>query len=164
MGGLDSTFSIGTGTLDPFSSTCDYCHYVRIIKKQSDGKIIVGGKFTMFNGLQAGYITRIYGDLGVQARSNGIEYISEAEIDVNIENKVIVYPNPSKGNFIFDLTQDTNNYNSLEIYNLLGVKVFTTSIFPQEVNSINLSALANGYYLARLENQERTITIKLIKN
>lgn len=163
-GGLDSTFSIGTGTLDPFSSTCDYCHYVRIIKKQPDGKIIVGGKFTMFNGLQAGYITRIYGDSGVQARNNGIEYISEAEIDVNIENKVIVYPNPSKGNFIFDLTQDKNNYNILEIYNLLGVKVFTTSISPQEVNSINLSALANGYYLARLENQERTTIIKLIKN
>jgi hypothetical protein len=38
-------------------------NYIRALKRQSDGKIIVGGKFTSFNGITAGDITRIQGNI-----------------------------------------------------------------------------------------------------
>ena len=48
-GNIDSTFNIGTG----FASN------VSTIALQSDGKIIVGGTFTLFNGNSAAYIVRL---------------------------------------------------------------------------------------------------------
>lgn len=43
-------------------------------------------------------------------------------------------------------------------------KVFSAEVSPKELNTINLSHLAKGYYLARLSNDSETTTVKLIKN
>ena len=51
-GSLDTTFNPGTG---PSGS-------VRIVLAQSDGKIIIGGLFTSYNGTSAGRITRVNAD------------------------------------------------------------------------------------------------------
>jgi uncharacterized delta-60 repeat protein len=51
-GTLDNTFNIGTGANDE----------VRTISIQSDGKIIIGGHFTSFNGIVANRITRLNPD------------------------------------------------------------------------------------------------------
>ncbi len=166
-GNLDTSFSIGSGTLD--SSPVPYCPFcsnrIAVLKQQPDGKIIVGGKFTSFNGLSATNITRIYGNAGVQAKSSVLEYQSEPEIDINPYNSsVLVYPNPSKDIFNVDLTEEIELFNSISIYNVLGENVFSTTLRPKENNQINLSDIANGYYFAKLENQTSTVTLKLIKN
>ena len=135
-----------------------------MLKQQPDSKIIVGGKFTTFNGLSATNITRIFGEAGLQQRSSIIEYQSEPEINTNFESNVIVYPNPSSSIFNFDLTQVEQKFKEIIVYNILGEKVFSSELTPRELNSINLSHLANGYYLAKLFNQLETITIKIIKN
>ncbi len=162
-GDIDGSFTIGSGTLD-YTGTGLGHNFIKVLTKQPDGKIIVGGKFTSFNGLTAGNITRIYGDVGVQAKSNVLEYISEPEINTNFESNVMLYPNPSKDVFTIDLTQEIVEYNSVSIYNLLGKKVYSSTINPKEINTINLSDLADGYYLARLENQANSKVLKLIKN
>jgi uncharacterized delta-60 repeat protein len=51
-GSIDNTFSIGSG----FNSTVNY------IKIQSDGKILVGGEFTAYNGTGSAYIIRLNSD------------------------------------------------------------------------------------------------------
>jgi uncharacterized delta-60 repeat protein len=51
-GSLDTTFNPGTGAND----------YVSIITLQSDGKIIIGGQFTSFNGTARNYIARLNAD------------------------------------------------------------------------------------------------------
>lgn len=166
-GDIDSTFNIGNGTFDSQGSTSYAYNNVRVLKKQPDGKVIVGGKFTMFNDITAGNITRIYGDVGIQAKSSSIEYISEPEIDINFEDNisdVLVYPNPSKDNFIFDLTQDKYDFNNLVVFNLLGVKVFEVKVNPKELNTLNLAHLPKGYYLAYLVGNAQSKIIKLIKN
>ena len=89
---------------------------------------------------------------------------SEPEINTNFESNVIVYPNPSSSIFNFDLTQVEQKYKEIIVYNILGEKVFSSEITPRELNSINLSHLANGYYLARLFNDNENTTIKIIKN
>lgn len=166
MASLDTTFSIGTGTTDSATyPSCPYCsNYVEALKQQPDGKIIVGGKFTTFNGLSATNITRIFGSAGVQAKSSAIEYQSEPEIDTNPSyNAIIIYPNPSKGVYNIDLTQ-INEPSTITIYNVLGELVYDQSLTPQTQNQIDLTHLANGYYIARINNESRSTQQKLIKN
>jgi uncharacterized delta-60 repeat protein len=165
-GALDSTFSIGTGTTDSVTyPSCPFCsNYVKALKQQPDGKIIVGGKFTTFNGLSATNITRIFGSAGVQAKSSAIEYQSEPEIDTNPSyNAIIIYPNPSKGIYTIDLSYEKEPTN-IAIYNVLGELVYNQSLTPQTQNQIDLTHLANGYYIARINNETRITQQKLIKN
>lgn len=164
-GVLDTTFSIGTGTTDNPVSGCTYCsNYVKALKQQPDGKIIVGGKFTTFNGLSATNITRIYGDAGVQAKNNVTEFQSEPEIDTNPNYSAItIYPNPSKGIYNIDLGYEKEP-TSITIYNVLGKEVFRQLLTSEAQNQIDLTHLANGYYIARINNETRSTQQKLIKN
>lgn len=163
-GGLDSSFSIGSGTTDNSSSSCPYCYnYVKALKQQSDGKIIVGGKFLTFNGLSATNITRIVGSTGVQAKNIVEEFQSEPEIDINFENSITVYPNPSQNNYYFNLTEEREDA-KLMIFNLLGEHVFSSILVAKQENMVDLSHLAKGCYLAKVSNSTTSFTQKLIKN
>jgi hypothetical protein len=164
-GDLDPTFSIGTGTTDStYSAGCQFCkNFVMVLKQQTDGKIIVGGKFTTFNGLSATNITRIFGDAGVQAKSSVIEFQSEPEIDINFSNRISIYPNPSEGIYYFNLTEVTTD-TQIQVLNLLGEQVFSGVLKGKQENKIDLSNLAQGCYLVKLSNLENTTTQKLIKN
>lgn len=166
-GTWDTTFSIGSGTTDlPGSSSCPFCYnHIRALKLQPDGKVIVGGRFKTFNGLSAGFVTRISGDAGLQSRGTGVVYVSEPEIDTNPTfSNIKVYPNPSSDLFNIDLSQESAPYSSINVYNLLGAKVFTAALTPKENNVIDLSHLSAGYYTAKLENGASTATFKLVKN
>lgn len=165
-GTLDASFSIGTGTTDSTtSSSCPYCsNYVKALKRQPDGKIIVGGKFTTFKGLSATNITRIYGDEGLQAKGTVIEYQSEPEIDTNpTDSSITIYPNPSDGIYYFNLMEEDID-SELHIFNLLGEEVFSGLLLGGQESKIDLSHLARGCYLVKLSNTESISTQKLIKN
>jgi uncharacterized delta-60 repeat protein len=56
-GSLDSTFNPGAGPSGAYPS-------VRAMAIQSDGKVVVGGGFTAFNGVKSSYIARLLGDQG----------------------------------------------------------------------------------------------------
>ena len=164
-GALDTTFSIGTGTTDTTSSSCFYClNYVKALKQQSDGKIIVGGKFTTFNGLSATNITRIFGSAGVQTKSSIMEFQSEPEIDTNPSyNTISIYPNPSKGIYTIDLSYEKEP-TYITIYNVLGELIYSQLLTSKTQNEIDLTHVANGYYIARINNESRSTQQKLIKN
>ena len=101
---------------------------------------------------------------GVQAKSNAIEYHSEPEIDTNpIYNELTIYPNPSKGIYTIDLTQ-IQEPTTITIYNVLGELVYDQLLTPQNQNQIDLTHLANGYYIAQINNHLKSIQQKLIKN
>ncbi len=59
-GTLDSTFNVGAGLDTPNHNTLWPCGLGLAI--QSDGKILVGGNFTLYNGVAAGYLTRLNAD------------------------------------------------------------------------------------------------------
>lgn len=162
-GSYDNSFNIGSGTGDSSGLGLAF-NNIHVLKKQLDGKIIVGGKFTSFNGITAGNITRIFGDSGVQARNSSTEFFSEPEIDTNLDSRIVIYPNPSKDIFHLDLSQEEASFNSISIFNLLGVRVHYQSITSKELNYINLSQFADGYYIGILEGDDKNISIKLIKN
>lgn len=61
-----------------------------------------------------------------------------------------LFPNPNNGQFTVRLSANSN-YSSMEVYNTLGQKVFTSALQPGIVdNSINLSSEPNGVYLYRV--------------
>lgn len=81
-----------------------------------------------------------------------------------IKNQLSVYPNPSNGIFNIDLTQVDANFKEVVICNLLGEKVFTSSLVSTQNNILNLSTLSHGIYVATLNGDGASTSIKIIKN
>lgn len=73
-------------------------------------------------------------------------------------SKIKVYPNPAKDK----VTIETNNVNltSVEVYDLLGKKVFEQNKLSN--NTIDISDLSNGIYMLKLNSENKSITKKLI--
>ncbi len=64
-------------------------------------------------------------------------------------NEIKVFPNPSNGQFTLSLSNFSEKFN-VEIYNIMGQKVYSQlSTFNSQV-SINLSSQPNGVYLYRV--------------
>ena len=79
---LDTSFVIGTGFNDD----------VRTIITQVDGKILVGGKFTNYNGVQQNYISRLNTDGSLDTSFNigtGFSYIIST-IVLQSDGKILV--------------------------------------------------------------------------
>ena len=67
--------------------------------------------------------------------------------EVDVEKNFYVFNNT----LYFKNTQDLNKLKNIEVYNLLGQKVFETSIIETQ---ISLSTLQNGVYFLRVKNKE----------
>ncbi len=139
-GSLDSTFNPGTGA----------DAYVTSTTIQSNGKIIISGYFSFYNGTARNSITRIIG--------GDVVGINEGNID---QNYLSVYPNPSSG--IFQLTVDNiqSSYGETEIYNVSGEKVYTASNIKQQMQ-IDLSALAKGIYFIKVCYEAKVYNQKIV--
>lgn len=83
----------------------------------------------------------------------GIETLSPKEFKI--------YPNPSNGNFnvIFD---DSNAIHSVEIFSLLGQKVFEKK--NSQTASISVTNLQKGTYLIKVTKDSKSTTKKIIIN
>jgi endonuclease I/chitodextrinase len=71
-----------------------------------------------------------------------------------------MFPNPTNGDQVyFRITGAT----TINIYNILGKLVFTTEITKSK-NVINLSKLAKGIYLVKIDSDKKSEIKKLVKN
>lgn len=73
------------------------------------------------------------------------------------ENKSFVYPNPSSGKFTIDIPKEMIGANA-GIYNTVGQKVAELSLSSIQT----ITELPQGFYLLKIEKEQRTETIKLI--
>ncbi len=72
---------------------------------------------------------------------SGLNEATVSEGDINI------YPNPNKGQFIIESAAG-NHTSSIDIYNVLGEKVYTSELSnPKGNNQVNISSLAGGVYI-----------------
>ena len=131
-GSRDNTFQTGTG----FNSR------VKKIIIQPNGKILVGGYFTDFNGTTTNRIVRL----------NGTPVLSNQDFDKKQFN---IYPNPVKE--IINLSNITET--DFEIYDILGNLVSK----GKSQNQINVSSLTQGIYILKLKNGENIFNQKFIK-
>ncbi|MEJ6583292.1 MAG: T9SS type A sorting domain-containing protein [Crocinitomicaceae bacterium] len=66
---------------------------------------------------------------------------------------VSIYPNPSEG--IVNITNDKNTQNSIEVYDLLGNSILTTS--ANTATTVDLSSNASGIYMIVVSNENGSI-------
>jgi len=77
------------------------------------------------------------------------------------DNTIHIFPNPSNGKI--QIQCSGLNVQSLEIYNMLAEKVYsTTKILQQILNEIDLSRLQKGIYFVKFYNEEKIYTKKII--
>lgn len=75
--------------------------------------------------------------------------------------KTKIYPNPNNGNFTIKL--ENSSFNNIEIYNSIGMIVYSEVVNGQSQISINLpSSLKDGMYVVKLIRRDSTTTQKLI--
>jgi hypothetical protein len=68
-------------------------------------------------------------------------------------NKIKVFPNPTYGKFIIETTP--NLQGNIAIFNMMGIKVFNSTIVDQKL-TIDLSELPKGTYYIKFHNQQIT--------
>lgn len=75
----------------------------------------------------------------------------------NTNPSLLISPNPTNG--VFTITTEKEKISAIEIYNLLGDKIYSTSN-PQ----IDLSSQPNGIYFLQIKTKEGNISKKIIIN
>lgn len=119
---------------------------VNVIAMQNDGKILVGGQFTLFNGSNSRRIVRL----------NGSDYGSTSDL-TNISNpKIILFPNPANDEIRFqNLTKDA----LVRISSLTGCDVFHQKVTPEQ--SVDIRGIHPGIYFVHLEIEKQQYVFKL---
>jgi minor extracellular serine protease Vpr len=80
----------------------------------------------------------------------------------NTLETVTLYPNPTNSKVFFDNTK--SNFKEVAVYNYLGQEVARTNFITTSNNQeIDISNLAKGVYVFKLNNSEKSITLKIIK-
>ncbi|MCF8461640.1 MAG: T9SS type A sorting domain-containing protein [Flavobacteriales bacterium] len=129
-GSLDNTFDPGTGVnLAVHSATL-----------QPDGKVIIGGQFTDYDGTNRNRIARVHGDLTVAIDN---QELSDANINL--------FPNPTQG----ELTLQAENLNGaiVTVYNSTGQLIMAQKVAGGNQHLINLSGQASGLYIIEVKQQ-----------
>ena len=142
-GTKDFDFNIGSGFLNSINFGESG---ITNILQQTDGKILVGGNFTTYKGINASCFIRLKGTANLKTNDF-------------IKSKVSIYPNPVKDILNLSLSENTN-IESYEIYDLLGKKVISEKTTE---NKINVNQLNKGIYLLKAFTNEAIFTNKFIK-
>ena len=133
------------------------------MKRQNDGKIIIGGLFTTYDIFSALNVTRIFpSNPSGQARTSTVYYESEPEIDLFAENEVVIYPNPTTGIIRFKTESLLDEKVSVSVFTNLGQKVFEKANLDKEVDNLDLSHLTKGTYFISFSSTTKTITKTLL--
>lgn len=134
-GSHDTSFDAGEGLY--------YYELAHSMAIQPDGKIILGGGFTKYDGTPRNYIARIYGTTIVG-------------VDEPIANlKATLFPNPVRS--ILNIQSDEK---------ILGVNVFNAIgelVQTETLNSFSVEALPTGIYHLQIQTQKELIIKRIIK-
>lgn len=137
-GSIDETFNMGSGANATINST-----YV-----QEDGKILIGGDFTSFNGTQINHLARLKNEL--------------LEVNHTAKNTFVhLYPNPIVEELTIDITSENSNQTFVYFYNVRGQLVKTLSLAENKI--INCGELQSGVYLVKIKNGLSSFNTKLVK-
>ena len=90
--------------------------------------------------------TTLYPSLGGSCQ----KYIVSVPNIVKLENSISVYPNPSSGNYKFQITNYAMQKVNIEVFNVLGEKVYSQFTTQSSPLTIDLSSNPNGIYLYRI--------------
>jgi uncharacterized repeat protein (TIGR03803 family) len=115
------------------------------------------GSLTLANGILYGMTSQFGSDIAGTGQGFGTIFSIGAHAPLGIDNtkqisgNVTVYPNPNNGKFAVALSSQQNEKSIIEVYNILGEQVLTTSLNnTNSANSIDMSSQSNGFYLYKI--------------
>lgn len=135
-GSLDSTFDPGIGVNENVLTTTI----------QSDSKIIIGGEFTSYNGIDRNRIARIL--------------ISNSGISSIQPNKILIYPNPVSKELNIE-TKGSIEELDFEIFNICGQVVYKGKLV--EKTTIKTTDFLPGVYMVKVGIDKAYQFKKIIK-
>jgi uncharacterized delta-60 repeat protein len=137
-GALDTSFDPGYGPGGGNIST---------MEMQFNGRIIIGGLFTSYDGTTRNHIARIYGEpaLGTEERAD-------------LGKNVSLYPNPTQDYTTIE-SRNTRFDEDYTIFNLMGQKVLSGRLTGGTAK-VDVSMLSSGTYLIKAGNYQ---PVKLIR-
>jgi len=124
-------------------------NYGYFVRQTKDGGFIICGATST-----GSYIIKT-DSLGMVGNGTGIA-------EVNNPFDFSVYPNPSSGNFTFEVKGIPRKNANLKIYNVLNQTVYTGTLSSYKKESVDLHHLPNGIYIATLYYGARTVSEKVI--
>ena len=136
-GSLDSSYNVvaGSGT-----GNNTYSHIT-----QPDGKVIIVGHFTSYNGVSRTYVARI-----------GVNDLNLSQYD---RKKIAVYPNPATA--ILNLQNPNNlSLDKITITDLTGKVILTQTT---NTTQVNVEKLACGLYVIEAVSGQEKFTSKFVK-
>ncbi len=77
--------------------------------------------------------------------------------NINSPRDFLIYPNPSASGIFYLNTFGGYQATSVEIYNLLGEKIFLSLINQLPNNSINISSQSQGVYIYKILSENKTV-------
>ena len=135
-GTLDATFNPGTGANSAVYTT----------SIQSDGKIIIGGNFTSYNGTGRNRIARI----------NGNNVLNTSDFE---KNNIVMYPNPTHSVLNLSVNEGIS-LDKVTIVDITGKVVLEQN---ENLTSINVEKLAKGVYILTAYSEGGKYQEKFIK-
>ncbi|SRX72677.1 T9SS type A sorting domain-containing protein [Aequorivita antarctica] len=142
-GNLDTTFGTDGKVSTDINGNSDFATAISL---QTDNKILLTG----FSGTSAQDET-----IFVARYENTILGTEDFQ---NMEFRL--YPNPANEQITIELSDASSNY-LVEIFDVLGKKVYTSEI--QKSKSIDVSALAPGTYLVKINSENNTSIARFVK-
>jgi hypothetical protein len=82
----------------------------------------------------------------------------------NIEENTAIYPNPSNGIFNIDSNERLEMTDELNIFNLMGKKIYSSNMHLPDVLTIDISSQPNGIYLLQIKKEKGIVSKKIIIN
>lgn len=142
-GNLDATFGTGGKVTTDVNGRYDYGKAIAI---QPDHKIILTGY---------SYTSAGVAEIVVARYDNFLLGTNDYK---NME--ISLYPNPAKEQITIEMSDNTLNY-QVDILDMVGKKVFSSEI--QKVGQIDVSALAAGTYLIKLNSENKSTVVRFVK-
>lgn len=146
---------------------------IRIIDVSGNMHTIAGDGTAGYSG-DGGPATaaELNGPVGIQVDPTGVVYFADLNNnrirrllpgttginDVNSTgSSVSVFPNPGTGKFFLQVESEKVKVKSIEVFNVLGEKVYSNSYIQNPTFEINLSNQPNGIYLYRIISENGTL-------
>jgi GH35 family endo-1,4-beta-xylanase len=134
------------------------------------GTVKVLGSVTSIDANTSGTYSLVTNAYGCSVRSEPVTvqvYSStDTKCTTGLNQKPVsykVYPNPFKGSFTLETTIQNSIASTIELFNVLGEKVYSKE--TDQLSGINIVPAASpGFYTLRVSNKEEVHTFKLIAN
>jgi hypothetical protein len=96
-----------------------------------------------------------------EVKSLDLDETKEKQAIIN-EIKVKVYPNPSNGQFNVAISGATEEHSEIQVYNLLGKKVYSGSMVSQATKEISINNVTKGLYIMKVTTGNESFIKKVI--